>query len=99
MNVFTNSNPIRRLVTVWADRRVPVTRRVYCTHGLALALVKYLGDVALVYTATGALWTPFHYVRGFPALVAPIHGDYAATWLFIPALALWMLPFVVIGIC
>jgi len=40
--MFTNKVVLRRTVGVWAGSG-PLTRRVYMTHGLALAIVKYLG--------------------------------------------------------
>ena len=95
MNVFTNNSPIRRIVAVWIASG-PITRRVYATHGVVLALVKYLGDVVLVYAATGVLWTPPDYVEALPSLL-PSQSPYGTPWLA-PALVAWMLPFVAIGV-
>jgi hypothetical protein len=97
VNVFINNNPIRRIVTVWADVAQPITRRIYVTHGAALAAVKYLGDVVLVFTGTGALWTPADYVQTLPSLLARSEWAGSAPWLE-PALLTWMLPFMAIGV-
>ncbi len=93
--MFTNKNPIGRILDVWASSR-PIARSVYVTHGAALAAVKYVGDVVLVYLASQALWTPADYVQAMPSLL-PSQSHSATPWLA-PALALWMLPFVVIGV-
>lgn len=92
MNVFTNNNAIRSMVAVWADTSRPVTRRVYLQHGLVLAAVKYLGDAALVYTATGTLWTPAAY------LLLSQPSSESEILELAPVLAIWMLPFVAIGV-
>jgi hypothetical protein len=95
VNVFTNNSPIQRIVAVWAGAQ-PITRRVYVAHGVMLAVVKYLGDVVLVYSATGVVWTPADYVQVFPSLL-PSHSDYASPGLA-PALVTWMLPFFAVGV-
>lgn len=97
MNVFTNNNPVRRIVTVWADVARPITRRIYVTHGVVLAAVKYLGDVVLVYTGTGAFWTPADYVQTLPSLLVRSEWAGSTSWLE-PALVSWMLPFLAIGV-
>ena len=91
MNVFTDNSAIGRLVRTWTDFSQPIGQRVYLTHGFSLAAVKYLGDVALVYAATGTLWTPVQYVEvgGLPS---------SAPWWLGPALLIWMLPFLAIGV-
>jgi hypothetical protein len=94
VNVFTNNNPIRRIVAVWVGSQ-PITRRVYVTHGLVLAAVKYLGDVVLVYAATGAAWTPADYARALPSLLP--ESGHAREWLAF-AVVTWMLPFLAIGV-
>ena len=95
MNVFINNSPIRRLLAVWTGSG-PITRRVYITHGVALAALKYLGDLLLIYGATGSVWTPLNYVRAMPSLV-PSQAHHPASWL-VPALAFWMLPFLALGV-
>jgi hypothetical protein len=98
VNVFTNNNLFRRTLATWTDVARPVPRRVYVTHGLALAAVKYAGDMALVYAATRTLWTPLRYVDAFPALLVQAQTSGAASWWLAPALAFWMLPFLLIGL-
>lgn len=98
MNVFTDNNPIRQMIAVWVDHSRPVTRRTYLVHGVLLAAVKYVGDAVLVFTALGAWWTPADYVHGLPALVVEAQSDYADSWALVPALALWMMPFVAVGV-
>ena len=96
--MFTNNTPVRRMVTVWADAEQPVTRRVYVTHGLVLATAKYLGDALLIFTATGALWTPIGYVQGLPGMIlAPASWIPSRPWLA-AALVCWMLPFLAVGV-
>ena len=95
MNVFTDNSPVRRIAAVWTGSH-PITRRVYVTHGVALAAAKYLGDVGLVYAAAKTLWTPADYVQAFPSLVTSPLPD-AASWLA-PAVGIWMLPFLAIGV-
>ena len=95
MNVFTNNSAIRRIVGVWSGSR-PVTRRVYLTHGIVLAVVKYLGDTVLIYAATGTLWTPMDYVQVFPSLLPSESGS--VTPALAPALVTWMLPFFAVGV-
>ena len=97
--MFTNNNAMQRILRTWTDFHQPIDRRTYVTHGLALAAVKYLGDVALVYAATGRIWTPAQYVLGLPALwvrwtpiYAPLSSGYSL------ALILWMLPFLALGV-
>jgi hypothetical protein len=95
VNVFTNNSPIRRVVAVWTGSG-PITRRVYATHGIALAAAKYLGDAGLIYAAAGSIWTPLDYVQAMPSLL-PSQSSHPASWLA-PALACWMLPFVAVGV-
>ncbi len=95
MNVFTNNSAIQRIVGVWAGAQ-PVTRRMYLTHGVLLALVKYLGDIVLIYAASGTLWTPADYVQVFPSLL-PSQSGYVTPALA-PALVTWMLPFFAVGV-
>src|SRR5262245_6842589 len=86
------------MVAVWADPSLPVTRRVYVMHGLVLAAVKYLGDVALVAAASGAFWTPLDYLHRLPSLLVRAQFEDSSVWALAPALALWMLPFMLIGV-
>ena len=95
MNVFTNNNPVRRFLAAWTGAQ-PISRRVYLAHGVTLAALKYLGDLALVYAATGTVWTPADYVQAFPSLL-PSQSDSASPSLA-PALVTWMLPFAAVGV-
>jgi uncharacterized membrane protein YhaH (DUF805 family) len=96
--VSTDNRLIRQMVTVWVDRQVPVTRRVYLTHGFVLAAVKYAGDVVLVYVTTGHLWTPSLYVHGLWALFTAGGNSTTATSAAMPSLMVWMLPFLGVGV-
>jgi hypothetical protein len=98
VNVFTNNSVFRRALATWTDPTSPVPRRTYVTHGVVLAAVKYAGDMALVYAATRTLWTPFRYVDALPALLVRAQTTGAAPWWLAPALASWMLPFLVLGL-
>ena len=83
------------LFRFWWTFKAPVSPRAYRMHGAALVLVKYAGDAALVMLGTGRLWIPFDYLNS----VAGVSGDFqtAPVWLM-PALLLWMLPFLWAGI-
>src|SRR5438552_17434168 len=83
---------LARWVRVWFSVGEPVGRREYVLSGLALAAIKYLGDVALVWLATGRLWSLLDYLRPIHSLTA------SAPQQLFPALALWMLPFLWIGV-
>jgi hypothetical protein len=96
LNVFTHKNAIGSPLDTWTDLSRPVGRRLYVTHGLALAAAKYLGDLTLVYAATGTLWLPTQYVQALPSLLVRWQSSHAAWWLA-PALLVWMIPFVAIG--
>jgi hypothetical protein len=68
----------------------------YLALGLALMGLKYAGDVALVYAATGRVWVPWEYVRALVFLQSPLL-DPAPTWL-LWAMFAWLLPFLYTGI-
>jgi len=76
------------------DRRV--TAGAYLRHGFALMVVKYGVDAALIGLATNTLWTPLDYLSSVPLLLSDRLAD-APSYLA-PALALWTLPFLWIGI-
>lgn len=90
------TSTLRSLLRFWFTFEVPVSRASYLRHGAALMAAKYTGDVLLVVTATGGWWTPVDYLRSVPFLMATTF-DGAAPFLA-PALALWTLPFMWIGI-
>jgi uncharacterized membrane protein YhaH (DUF805 family) len=86
----------RDLLRYWFTFERPVGRREYLVWGALLTLVKFAGDAALVWLGTGQLWTPADYLRSVPLLLATRLED-APPWLM-PALALWTLPFLRIGV-
>jgi hypothetical protein len=71
-------------------------RRTYFRRGLALAVLKYAGDAALVGLAIGRWWTPEHYLDSIYLLYKAFWTE-APAWL-LPALMLWTLPFLWIGV-
>ncbi len=86
----------RDLIRYWFTFERPVGRREYLVWGALLTLVKFAGDAALVWLGTGQLWTPADYLRSVPLLLAT-RLEAAPAWLM-PALALWTLPFLWIGV-
>jgi uncharacterized membrane protein YhaH (DUF805 family) len=86
---------VSRLFRFWWTFDDPVDAAAYRAHGLALVIVKYAGDAALVGLATGRLWSPLDYVSSIPHVLATLRD--APSWLF-PALAIWTLPFFWAGI-
>lgn len=84
------------LLRFWADLGAPIDRRTYVLHGLGLAVVKYAGDVALVWLATGQVWTPTDYLQSVYSLVSMRLAG-SPSWL-LPALGVWTLPFVWLGV-
>jgi uncharacterized membrane protein YhaH (DUF805 family) len=72
-----------------------VDASAYRAHGLALVLVKYGGDAALVALGTGLLWSPLDYLSSVPQVFRLLQN--APSWLY-PALAIWTLPFFWAGI-
>lgn len=74
----------------------PVDRKTYCAIGFSLALIKYLGDAAIVGLFTGALWKPTDYLQTTRSLLfTTLPG--APSWLML-LLALWALPFLWVGV-
>jgi uncharacterized membrane protein YhaH (DUF805 family) len=84
-----------KLLRFWWRFEGVVTRRDYFLHGAALTAIKFAGDVALVSIATGHAWTLANYVRPFTAIA---FGNGPVPDWFLPALGLWTLPFLWIGI-
>jgi hypothetical protein len=60
----------RSWLRLWFTFEEGVGRREYLISGIALAALKYAGDVALVWTATGKLWSPLQYLSPVQALVS-----------------------------
>lgn len=73
-----------------------VTRADYIRAGLALALLKFAGDAAIVYFATGKFWAPTDYYSPLHILISTKLADAPAPLL--PMLGVWALPFVWVGI-
>ncbi len=87
---------IGSLFRFWSSLDTPVSRQAYCLNRLSLAGVKYAGDVALVGLTTGLFWKPNDYLHTTHSLFfTTLPG--APAWL-IPALAIWTLPFLWIGV-
>jgi uncharacterized membrane protein YhaH (DUF805 family) len=88
--------PIRRWLRLWFTFDYRVGRREYFVSGVVLAALKYAGDVALVWAATGRVWSPADYL-------SPVHSLMAAKLAgappaLLPLLAFWTLPFLWIGV-
>ena len=64
--------------------------------GLALALIKYLGDASMVWWTTGERWTPLDYLGPVHALMSTRMPSAPPSLL--PVLAAWALPFLWIGV-
>lgn len=84
------------LLGFWFTFEAPVPARAYWRHGAGLMAAKFAGDFVLVYLATGNPWTPLDYLRSVAFLLSMRLED-APVWL-VPALALWALPFIWIGV-
>lgn len=81
---------------LWFTFERRVGRREYLASGVALAILKYAGDVALVAAATGRLWAPGDYLSPVNSLVSVRLAGAPPSLL--PLLALWALPFLWIGV-
>ena len=81
---------------LWFTFEQRVGRREYLASGVALALLKYAGDVAMVYAATGRVWAPLDYLSPVNALLSAKLPS--APPALLPLLALWTLPFLWIGV-
>ncbi|HEX7122286.1 MAG TPA: hypothetical protein VF178_07965, partial [Gemmatimonadaceae bacterium] len=57
------------LVRFWFALDMPVDRRAYLLNGAGLALLKYAGDVLLVWIGTERFWTPQDYLRSVYTLL------------------------------
>jgi uncharacterized membrane protein YhaH (DUF805 family) len=86
---------LRRLVRFWAKLDAPVDRVPYFLNGFGLAVVKYVGDVSLIWLLTGSFWKPTDYLYTTHSLYLTKLG---ASEDLIPALVFWALPFLWIGI-
>lgn len=80
----------------WLTGSGSIDRRTYFATGLALAILKFAGDAGLIWLATGRAWTPANYLDSTYLLWSAI-WDHAPGWL-LPALTIWTLPFLWIGV-
>jgi uncharacterized membrane protein YhaH (DUF805 family) len=87
---------VTELLRFWLTFEHGVSRAQYIRHGVALAAVKYGGDVLLIRVGTGSFWTPLDYLQSVPLLVSEQLGP-ATAWLA-PVLMIWTLPFLWIGV-
>jgi uncharacterized membrane protein YhaH (DUF805 family) len=85
---------MKRWLRLWFTFEERVGRREYIVSGILLAIVKYTLDAALVWVATGRLWTPVDYLTTLHSALSRLAG--APAWLA-PALAAMALPFMWIG--
>ena len=87
---------MRRWLRLWFSFHDPVDRRTYLLHGAGLMLLKYGVDAAVVWTFVHRLWTPLAYLNPVWVLREQLLRG-APAWLG-PALVLWTLPFLWIGV-
>ncbi len=87
---------MRRWLRLWFSFRYPVDRRTYLRHGAGLMLFKYGVDAAVVWSFVHRLWTPLSYANPVWVLREQLLRG-APAWLG-PALVLWTLPFLWIGV-
>lgn len=85
----------RRLWTLWFGFSQPVGRAAYAASGFALMAFKYSTDAALVWSVTGALWTPPDYLTPLVSTRAELLGDAHVRLLWV--LLAWTIPFVWVG--
>ena len=86
----------RSWLRLWFTFEHRVRRREYFVSGVVLAALKYAGDVALVWFASGRFWSPIDYLSPVHSLVAAkLAGAPPA---LLPLLAAWTLPFLWIGV-
>lgn len=83
-------------LSLWFTFERAVDRRTYITSGMSLVVVKYLGDVLLVWIAAGQLWRPTDYFSPVTSLLSAKLR--VAPPALLPILALWALPFLWIGV-
>jgi uncharacterized membrane protein YhaH (DUF805 family) len=85
---------LRRWLNLWFTFDRTVGRREYILSGLALAAIKYAGDVFIVWRGTGRIWHPIDYLSPVSSLASSSLVDASGFVL----LALWALPFLWIGV-
>jgi uncharacterized membrane protein YhaH (DUF805 family) len=84
------------LLRFWFVGDEHVNRRTYLEHGVALALVKYTVDAALIWAFANVLWTPIDYVFAGLSLERSKLSD--SPLALSTVLALWTAPFFWIGL-
>ena len=87
---------IAPLLRFWFTFDEPVSRAAYLRHGLALMVVKYLVDAALIWRFARVPWTPWDYLTTGADFQ---HSKLAAAPApLLSLLAIWTLPFLWIGL-
>ncbi len=81
---------------LWFSFHERVDRRTYLLHGAGLMLLKYTVDAALVGAVVHRWWTPLGYLNPVWTIREQVLRG-APEWLA-PALVLWTLPFLWIGV-
>ena len=84
-----------RLLRLWFSLDQPVSRRAYALSGFGLAWLKYAVEALVVWSVTGAWFTPLAYLS--PLLSSRQAAVGRHDWLLL-ALAAWTLPFLWIGV-
>jgi uncharacterized membrane protein YhaH (DUF805 family) len=87
---------LARWLRLWFTFEWGVGRREYLLSGVALAAIKYAGDVLMVHRATGRIWHPLDYLSPVSTLLQTRLS--MAPPELLPFLAIWSLPFLWIGI-
>lgn len=87
---------LSRRLRLWFTLTESVDRRTYFLNGAVLMALKYGVDALAVYGATGNFWSPVDYLLPSYALRAHILAG-APAW-FLPALVVWTLPFMWVGV-
>ncbi|MES2177075.1 MAG: DUF805 domain-containing protein [Gemmatimonadota bacterium] len=80
----------------WFTFDTRVSRRDYLTSGLFLVVLKYAGDVLIVWIGAGEFWRPLDYASPLSSLLSTRLRTAPPNLL--PILALWSLPFLWIGV-
>ena len=86
-----------RLLRLWFTFEHSVPRRTYAMHGAALVALKYAVDTLLYWAGTGHAWAPTYYVPSLTASVTT-HGFAGAPAWLLPAMGVWTVPFIWIGV-
>jgi uncharacterized membrane protein YhaH (DUF805 family) len=87
---------VKNLLRFWFTAADPVGRRAYIEHGLALGLVKYAVDAALIWAFAHVFWTPIDYVAAGLSLERSKLANVPAPLQL--TLALWTAPFFWVGL-